>query len=98
MDGAVIGPVNSLDGNIAIFSGTTGKLIADGGITVGGLATAGHVHGNISNTGTMSSTGVALANGDSLVFSDSSNSGKIERTSITFDGSTDTTALTEAGT
>lgn len=46
----------------------------------------------------MSSTGVALANGDYLLFSDASNSGKIERTSITFDGSTTSKALTPKGT
>jgi hypothetical protein len=46
----------------------------------------------------MSSTGVALANGDYLLFSDASNSGKIERTSITFNGSTDIEALTKKGT
>ena len=57
-----------------------------------------HTHGNIANGGTISSTGVALANGDFLLFSDASNSGKIERTSITFDGSTATKALTQKGT
>lgn len=57
-----------------------------------------HTHGNIANGGTISSTGVALANGDYLLFSDSSNSGKIERSSITFDGSTATKALTQKGT
>ena len=62
------------------------------------LAPTSHDHGNIANGGTISSTGVALANGDYLLFSDASNSGKIERTSITFDGSTTTKALTQKGT
>lgn len=31
LDGAVIGPASSTASNIAIFSGTTGKLLADGG-------------------------------------------------------------------
>ena len=62
------------------------------------LAPTSHSHGNIANGGTISSTGVAIANGDYLLISDASNSGKIERTSITFDGSTATKALTQKGT
>ena len=47
------------------------------------LTPAAHTHGNISNTGTITSTVVTLGNGDNLLFADSSNSGKIERSSIT---------------
>lgn len=37
--GAVAGPGSSVDGNLALFSGTTGKLIKDGGqVTAAGLA------------------------------------------------------------
>lgn len=36
--GAVTGPINSGDGNIVIFSGTTGKLLADSGISLSDLA------------------------------------------------------------
>jgi len=32
LDGAVIGPASSTDGNLATFNGTTGKLIQDGGV------------------------------------------------------------------
>lgn len=58
---------------------------------------SGHTHGNIANNGTITSTGVALANGDQLLFSDSSNSGKIERSSITI-GTATTTWLRNDGT
>lgn len=51
---------------------------------------ASHSHGNIANGGTITSTTVALANGDMLLFSDSSNSGKIERSSITIGTGTST--------
>ncbi len=37
LDGAVIGPASVTDQRIAIFSGTTGKLLADGGYTIAGL-------------------------------------------------------------
>ena len=64
----------------------------------GDYATSSHTHGNITNAGAITATGVALANGDSLVFVDSSDSSKIKKTSITFDGSTATQALTKKGT
>ena len=34
LDGAVIGPVSSVAQNLAVFSGTTGKVIADSGLAV----------------------------------------------------------------
>lgn len=43
-------------------------------------------------------TDTTIANGDKLVITDASNSNKIERTSIVFDGSTITKALTQKGT
>ena len=65
----------------------------------GSWATNTHTHGNISNSGTIGQTSNwTLANGDGLVVFDSSNSNKLERTGITFDGSTKTKALTPAGT
>jgi hypothetical protein len=39
IDGAVIGPATSTDQHIAIFSGVSGKLIADGGVLISALAT-----------------------------------------------------------
>ena len=61
------------------------------------LTPAAHTHGNISNTGTITSTAVALGNGDNLLFADYSNSGKIERSSITI-GTGTTKYLRQDGT
>jgi len=78
---------------LTAFSQTNGKISATfGDISItksqitdfpSTLTPAAHTHGNISNTGTITSTTVALGNGDNLLFADSSNSGKIERSSIT---------------
>jgi hypothetical protein len=57
-----------------------------------------HTHGNIQNGGTLQTTDITIANGDKLVVTDSSNSNKIARTSITFDGSTTTKFLSKKGT
>lgn len=39
-NGDVIGPVSATDGHLALFDGTTGKIIEDGGVGLAGLATA----------------------------------------------------------
>lgn len=44
LDGAVIGAASSTDGNFPIFSGTTGKLIANSTYSPSSFATAGHTH------------------------------------------------------
>jgi hypothetical protein len=56
-----------------------------------------HTHGNITNDGAITSD-TAVANGDKIIVADSSNSSKLIRTAITFDGSTETKALTPKGT
>ena len=64
-------------------------------------ASLNHIHGNIQNNGAMSADSASKAtigNGDSIVIVDSSNNNLISRTSITFDGSTTTKALTQKGT
>lgn len=61
------------------------------------LTPESHTHGNISNSGTITSTAVALGNRDNLLFADSSNSGKIERSSITI-GTGTTKYLRQDGT
>ena len=63
-----------------------------------GAASAGHAHGSITSDGKITATGVTLANGDALVVTDSSASHVIKKTSIVFDGSTTTKALTQKGT
>lgn len=61
-------------------------------------ASASHTHGNIANGGTLQTNDITIANGDKLVVTDSSDSSKVARASIAFDGSTTTQALTKAGT
>lgn len=62
------------------------------------LAPTSHTHGNIQNGGTLQTNDITIASGDKLVVTDSSDSSKIARSSVSFDGSTKTQALTKAGT
>lgn len=49
--GDVVGPSSSANGRIAMFGGTTGKLLADAGYTVAtAIAAAGDVDGPVSST------------------------------------------------
>lgn len=57
-----------------------------------------HTHGNIQNGGTLQTNDITIASGDKIVVTDSSDSAKVARTSISFDGSTATKALTPKGT
>lgn len=63
-----------------------------------GASALGHAHGNIQNGGTLQSSDITIANGDKLVVTDSSDSSKVARTSIAFDGSTTTQYLSKKGT
>ena len=84
------GQVNATFSNISI----TKSQISD---FPNSLTPESHTHGNISNSGTITSTAVVLGNGDNLLFADSSNSGKIERSSITI-GTGTTKYLRQDGT
>ena len=151
VDGSVTGPSSSTDAHVALFNGTSGKVIKDSGFTIGksvpsdavftdttysngnginldgttfsasfptsgtpsalgtaangssnNVARADHVHekpsyGNINTSGAITSD-TSVANGDKIVVSDSSDSSKLIRTEIAFDGSTATKALTPKGT
>ena len=77
---------------------TTTKGIVQLGTDADKAASGSHGHGNITNDGAITASGVDLASGDALVFADSSDSSKLKKTSITFDGSSDTQALTKKGT
>lgn len=84
-------------------SGNFAALDANGNLTdstkkASDFATSSHTHGNITNAGTITATGVAIANGDALAIVDASDSSKVAKTSITFDGSTTNKALTPKGT
>ena len=57
-----------------------------------------HTHGNITNGGALQTNDIAIASGDKLVVTDSSDSNKVARTSTSFDGTTTNTALTPKGT
>ena len=61
-------------------------------------APSSHTHGNITNGGALQTTDITIANGDKLVVTDSSNSNKVARASISFDGSTTSKCLTQKGT
>ena len=56
IDGAVTGPSSSTGDAIAIFNSTSGKVIQDSTVLISSLATSTHVHGNISNTGSIGTT------------------------------------------
>lgn len=72
--------------------------ISDSGKSLSDLATSDHVHGNVTNDGKLQTTDVAIASGDKLVITDSSDGNKIARTSASFDGTSDGKALTKKGT
>lgn len=77
-----------------IGAGTSSLAIGTSSTTA---AAGNHVHGNVTNGGDITATGVTIANGDALVIRDSSAS-KLAKTSITFDGSTTTKFLSQKGT
>ena len=106
----VTNAINALDGG-AIGTGGAGKTItslsqtngqvsatfSNISITKSQISDFSHLHGNILNAGTITSTAIALGDGDSLLFSDSSNNGKIEKSSITI-GTGTTKYLRQDGT
>lgn len=80
-------------------AGTVISTITAPYATSAGSATpTSHTHGNITNGGTLQTTDITIANGDKIIVTDSSDSAKIARTSISFDGSTATKCLTQKGT
>jgi hypothetical protein len=82
-----------------ITTNALGQVTGITEVTISGVTPASHTHGNITNAGGITASGVTIANGDSLVIVDSSETNKlIKQTSITFDGSTTTKALTQKGT
>lgn len=66
--------------------------------SAGSAAPTSHTHGNIQNGGTLQTNDITIAKGDKLVVTDSSDSAKVARTSISFDASTTTKCLTQKGT
>ena len=56
-----------------------------------------HNHGDITNSGTITASAITVANNDRLVIVDADDN-KVVKSSIVFDGSTETQALTKKGT
>lgn len=81
-----------------ITTNALGQVTSIEEVSISGVTPASHSHGNITNGGAITADGVSLGSGDSLAFVDSSDSSKIKKSSITFDGSTATKALTQKGT
>lgn len=83
--------------NQFVYDGSAAKSV---NITASGIgaAASSHTHGNITNGGSLQTNDITIANGDKLVVTDSSDSAKIARSSVSFDGSTTTKALTPKGT
>ena len=83
--------------NQFIYNGSEEKIV---NITASGIGAAesSHAHGNITNAGKLQADDVAIADGDKLVITDSSNDGKVARSSVGFNGLTTYMALTPQGT
>lgn len=84
--------------NTATYNGSAGTTV---NITASGIgaAASSHTHGNITNDGKITSTNdTAIGSNDKIVITDSSEGNVIARSSIKFDGSTTTKALTPKGT
>lgn len=107
LDGGTIG-TPSASKTLTALSQTNGNISATfSDISIGKsqitdfpttMTPSSHTHGNIQNDGTLQTNDVAIENGDKLVVTDASNSNKVARTSVSFDGSTTTKALTQKGT
>ena len=68
-DGHVTGPANATSNEIAIFDGTTGKLIKGSGYETGSFATKGHGHGTLSVSGDVSGSASINSGGTSISLS-----------------------------
>ena len=73
IDGAVIGPASSVNGNLPSFSGTTGKLIADSGIPASTVLVDGDIGTNIQayDAGLASIAGLTTA-ADMMIYTTAS--------------------------
>lgn len=71
IDGAVIGPVSAVSGRVAIFSGTTGKLLADSGLTLAGTNTGDETVSTIGTLITNAAAKAALDDSDAFAVTDS---------------------------
>lgn len=95
--------VTAVDGNVVLVKSNGEEFLwTESHWEPLGLATSyalsSHLHGNITNQGAITKEGIELQSGDQLLFANYDNSGKIEKTAITFDGSTTNEFLSRKGT
>lgn len=90
--------VNS--GTVSVSYGTTAGTACAGNDTrlSDPRTPTSHTHGFISNDGKLGDNNKTIATNDRLVITNSNDAGKITASSISFDGSTTSKALTQAGT
>lgn len=79
-------------------AGTTEVVLGDDSRLTDARTPVSHTHGNIKNGGDLQTSDITIGNGDKLVVTDSSDSGKVARASVEFDGSSTNKVLTKAGT
>ena len=106
-DGKYISAISETDGKISATATTmdttptanSTKAVTSGGIktALNGKAESSHTHGNIANGGTLQTNDITIANGDKLVVTDASDSNKVARASLTFDGATTDQMLSKKG-
>lgn len=85
---------------LATLTETNGKIAAtfqNISITKSQVSDFSHTHGNITNGGTLQTTDITIADGDKLVVTDASDSNKVARASLTFDGATTNQMLSKKG-
>ncbi len=91
--GAVSGPASAVDGNVAMFDTTTGKLIKDSGLTLSGTNTGDQT--NISgNAGTV--TGLSVTAGKTLTVANSITFTGTDGVTVTLPTTNATMARTDA--
>ena len=88
----------AMDGTAAVGTETTWAHGDHVHPTDTSRASSSHTHGDITNGGAITASSVTVASGDELVVTDASASGAVEKSGISFDGSTTTKALTPKGT
>lgn len=84
------------DKNKFTYNGSAAKPINITASNIG-AALSEHSHGNITSDGKITASGTNIQNGDRIVFIDSNDGNKIKSSFITFDGTSDNYALTQAG-
>lgn len=62
VDGAVIGAPSSTNGNFPLFSGTTGKIIANSSYSPSSFATAGHTHDSFNRASSVLTGATVFSN------------------------------------